>query len=139
MWAKGLCNKHYARLRTRGSIADPAPHANRYVWAGGYIMLYAPHHPSAPATGLILEHRLVMEQKIGRPLRRDENVHHINGVRDDNRPDNLELWVSFQPSGQRPEDLVAWAHEILARYEPDGPAGDVLDAYGRAMRGRVAA
>ncbi len=62
------------------------------------------------------QHRMVMETILGRKLLKGENVHHKNGHRGDNRPENLELWVTFQPSGQRPEDLVAYAMEILKRY-----------------------
>jgi hypothetical protein len=58
-----------------------------------------------------------MEEMIGRYLVPGENVHHRNGVRDDNRPENLELWTSPQPAGVRAGDAVAWAREVLARYE----------------------
>lgn len=64
----------------------------------------------------IEEHRFVMEQKLGRALRSGENVHHINGDKLDNKIDNLELWIVHQPKGQRVEDLVEWAKEILATY-----------------------
>lgn len=58
-----------------------------------------------------------MEQKLGRRLIPGENIHHLNGVRNDNRPENLELWITHQPKGQRVEDLIEWAREILERYD----------------------
>ena len=81
-------------------------------------MVRVPEHPRAKSnSGYVFEHILVMEDLLGRPLYPDESVHHRNGLRDDNRVDNLELWVRPQPSGIRVEDAVHWAREVLCRYE----------------------
>ena len=89
----------------------------------GYVMRRAPWHPRAGScSGYVFEHILVMETKLGRYLERGETVHHRNGVRDDNRPENLELWTRPQPDGIRASDALAWAREVINRYS--GTAAD---------------
>ena len=95
-----------------------AARAARRTRADGYVEVYVgTHYPGASKAGLIREHRKIVQEILGRPLLPEENVHHINGVRDDNRPENLELWSKSQPPGQRVADKLAWARDFIALYE----------------------
>lgn len=88
----------------------------KYENKNGYIEIWMPEHQNSKGAGYIMEHRLVMSEMLGRPLLKGENVHHINGKRSDNRPENLELWNTVQPSGQRVSEKIIWAKEILSMY-----------------------
>lgn len=82
----------------------------------GYIFVANHGHPNVYKNGHIQEHRLKMSEKLGRPLRRHENVHHKNGIKDDNRIENLELWTISQPKGSKVEDKIKWAKHFLEEY-----------------------
>lgn len=59
----------------------------------GYILIWKPEHPNAKIGGYIHEHRLVMSERLRRPLKSYEYIHHKNGIKDDNRLENLELLI----------------------------------------------
>jgi len=121
-----ICNKHRYKKRMTGtydnmeewySTRAAEQQANKsnqlpkgqHMDMAGYVRKYV-------AGKQVFYHRWLMEQELGRPLTKDESVHHINGNRTDNRIENLELWSRYQPTGQRVADKLAYAREIIALY-----------------------
>jgi hypothetical protein len=114
-----MCFKHYQRQLRGESLTRDRERGDGAV-KDGYVYITREGHPSARKhANYVAEHRLAMERKLGRYLTPEENVHHLNGVRDDNRIENLELWSTSQPCGQRARDKLKWAREIVNLYEPD--------------------
>lgn len=114
----GYCNSHY-KIWVREGVERPLKQKHEpRITDNGYVLVYAPEHPNRTKTGHMMQHRLVMSEYLNRPLYDNENVHHKNGIREDNRIENLELWIVSQPAGQRVEDILEWARQIIDRYEP---------------------
>lgn len=144
--SRGYCGTHYARIIRNGTLELKVFECRvvgcmRRYGSGGYCQMHkirvdkygdpGPVYAYPPKvlgpeeyvfvtvnSIRVMEHRYVMSQMIGRPLMGKENVHHLNGDKHDNRPENLELWSSDQPPGQRVDDKVKFAVELLTQYAP---------------------
>lgn len=111
---KGYCTTHYGQFRRTGE-----------VWPIGNRGLRRPNGSGALHEGYVrfkingkhvLEHTLIMEKHLGRKLFSWENVHHLNGQRDDNRIENLELWCKPPTKGVRVKDRIKDSVEFLESY-----------------------
>jgi hypothetical protein len=101
---------------------NPSWKGGKKILKTGYVYIFIePEHKfysmvaKGVGNGYVAEHRLVMAENIGRSLLKEETVHHKNGIKNDNRIENLELWSSNHHSGQRLEDQIIWAIELLEK------------------------
>lgn len=101
----------------RRGANHPRWKGGRFVNSKGYVVVTNPDYENRKRHQMF-EHVLVMGRKLERKLLPNETVHHKNGIRSDNNEDNLELWASNHPAGQRVSDLLTFAEQIFRTYAP---------------------
>jgi|SRR5271170_1199841 len=123
LWRKRLdaqSKRSREKVRKRLGLPLDYPQINEsgkgYKLKEGYKFLLMKDHPNCAKSGYVAEHIMIMTKFLDRALNDKETVHHINGIRDDNRIENLELWSYSHPYGQRIEDKIEWCIEFLQQY-----------------------
>ena len=130
------CYQKECAIQAVLSIPRKRPSGKPRIRKDGYRLIYLPDHPRATQRGYVLEHILVMEEKVGRELLPRETVHHVNGVRADNRPVNLELWDSKHCAGQRHIEKMAFHVQEIVIKASDEELAAILKAIHKRVHQR---
>lgn len=117
----GIIKTIYASnlMRRRSKHCRTCWCTGKFTAADGYVHVRNPKHANAGINGYIREHVLVMSKHLKRPLLKGELVHHKNGIRNDNRLRNLELWTKGHPTGKRVKDMIVFCLTQLKLYAPN--------------------
>ncbi len=117
-YCSSLCKNLAATRKIQGlPVNGPKKHVkgSGYITTNGYKVI-SKKHVNSSKRGQILEHVYIMSNHLKRPIFEKETVHHKNGIRNDNRIENLELWSSSHPPGQRVSDKIEWCKQFLEQY-----------------------
>jgi hypothetical protein len=114
-----LSNRKKKSIDLNTPVKFKGKNGEGHLSKNGYVYITKIGHLNAGNKGRMFEHTFVMSEHLNRPLTKYESVHHKNGIRNDNRIENLELWSRFQPTGQRVEDKINWAISFLKEYGYD--------------------
>lgn len=109
----------YRTCRTVATTANGNWQGGRTLGKRGYVLVRTNDHPRAAKSGYVFEHIRVMERSLGRQPCEGETVHHLNGVRDDNRIENFESWTRPPPTGVRVSGAIEWAQSNFRHYDND--------------------